>query len=657
VLDRKTYTIVGVMPRNFAFPVDSSTLDATQLWIPMSLSAEELSEQAMGFWGYRQVARMKPGVTVAQAAQDADRVAKLVMKGFPPTMSALRLRGDATPLRETAVSESRPILRALFLAVSVVLLIACVNVAALMLVRAIRRRREIAVRLALGARTRTIVRAALTEGMLLSGAGGVIGLGLAAIAIRIAPSVLPDSLPRVDAIQVDAAVAAFALLLALATGALCSLAPAFAALRSNILDSLKDSARTGSDASSHTWLRSALVVAEIAIALMLLTVSGAFLRSYQKMLAVDPGYRPDHVLAAGYQLPLRQYSTDAAVNNFNRNLVERLQHKPGVVAASISSVLPATERIAQSAYTIEGQPIEGWTLRFAAFGVVSGDYFRALGIPLLKGRVFTPNDRSGAPLVIVVSESMARDSWPGQDALGKRMHVGNPKKGLPWATVVGVVADTSLGARDEPAGDQWYAPVEQPEILSAPSASGELVVPEFGYIAIRSALPPEQMIQTLRDTVASVDPQLALDPVQTMEAAISSIEAPRRFNTGLIGAFALGALLLAVTGIYAVVAFSVSLRAQEIAIRMALGAERARIARMVLVSAGKMALLGCGIGAVVSIALSRLLSSFLFDVSATDPAIYIASALLMIGMALAAAALPAARAASADPADALRSMG
>jgi ABC-type antimicrobial peptide transport system permease subunit len=223
--------------------------------------------------------------------------------------------------------------------------------------------------------------------------------------------------------------------------------------------------------------------------------------------------------------------------------------------------------------------------------------------------------------------------------------------------VVGVVADTNLGARDEPAGDQWYAPMEQPEILSVPSASGALVVPEFGYITIRSALPPEQMIQTLRDTVASVDPQLALDPVQTMEAAISSIEAPRRFNTGLIGAFALGALLLAVTGIYAVVAFSVSLRAQEIAIRMALGAERARIARMVLVSAGKMALLGCGIGAVVSIALSRLLSSFLFDVSATDPTIYVTSVLLMILMALAAAALPAARAASADPADALRAIG
>jgi ABC-type antimicrobial peptide transport system permease subunit len=236
------------------------------------------------------------------------------------------------------------------------------------------------------------------------------------------------------------------------------------------------------------------------------------------------------------------------------------------------------------------------------------------------------------------------------------MHAGNPKKGLPWATVVGVVADTKLGARDEPAGDQWYVPMQQPATLFGADPSGVLTRPADGYITLRSNLPPGQMIDTLRSTVAGVDPMLALQEVQPMNEVISNVEAPRRFNTDLISAFALGALLLAVTGIYAVVAFSVSLRSQEIAIRMALGAQRAGIARLVLFSGAKLALLGCVIGVAGSVLLSRLVSSFLFDVSATDPVIYAASIVVMMVLALLASALPARRAASGDPIDALRSV-
>jgi predicted permease len=656
VLDRRAYTIIGVMPRSFEFPLTAGQLDQAQLWVPMSLTPEELSDGHAGFWGYQIVARLKDGVTLTQAASDADRVAKQIMRGFPPSMAAIHIKGDVTPLGEYTVSEVRPLLRTLLLAVAVVLLLACVNVAGLLLVRAIRRRREYAVRLALGARSGVILRQAILEGLLLSFAGGLLGLGLAAAAIRAALYLLPDSMPRVDSIALDANVTGFALILALLTGVLCSLAPAFAALRTDPMENLKEGVRTATGASSHTWLRSALVVSEIAIALVLLTVSGAFLRSFQKMRAVDRGFLPDHVLAAGYELPLRQYSTRSSVEEFNREVVDRLSRKPGVIAAGITTNLPAMGPFAQTTYTIEGEPVDSWKLRFAPFAIIYGDYFQALRIPLLDGRYFSDGDRSSSLPVVIVNQSMANHCWPGQRAIGKRMHVGNPKKGLPWATVVGVVADTKGGSRDEPTMDQWYIPAQQPATLFGSEPAGKLTDPMAAYIALRSSLSPEQMVQTLRSTIAEIDPLLALQQVQPLTDALSNVEAPRRFNTDLITAFALGALLLAITGIYAVVAFSVSLRAHEIAIRMALGAQRAGIARLVLTLGAKLALLGCVLGVIASLAVSRLVSSFLFQVSATDPLIYVAGILIMILMALFASALPAARAASADPIDALRSI-
>jgi predicted permease len=652
-LDRRPYTIIGVMPRSFAFPLEDGQLDQVQLWVPLSLTPDELADQSAGFWGYQMVARLKDGVTFSQAAQDADRVAQQVMRSFPVNMSAIRIQGDITRLIEYAVADVRPLLRTLFFAVSIVLLIACVNVAGLLLVRAIRRRREYAVRLALGARASAIIRESVCEGLLLSFGGGVLGLAFAAAAIRTALHLLPESMPRVDSISMNGIVVGFALLLAFATGALCSLAPAFAALRTNLTESLKEGVRTGTGASSHAWLRSTLVVSEIAIALVLLTISGAFLRSFQKMRAVDPGFRPDNVLVASYQLPLNQYNTQTSAEAFNRAVVDRLASKPGIAAAGITNILPASGLYGGVGYTIEGAPEDTWKLKFAMFAITCGDYFRAMSIPLLDGRYFSTDDRSDSSLVVIVGQSMAEHSWPGQRAVGKRMHVGNPHKGLPWATVVGVVADTKIGSPDEPSKDQLYLSAEQPAILFGSDAADHPILTS-GYITLRSALPPEHMTETLRATVAEVDPLLALQQMQPMSAVISNVEAPRRFNTDLITAFAAGALLLAITGIYAVVAFSVSLRTQEIAIRMALGAQRNRIARLVLISGAKMALIGCGLGVLGSLAISRMVSSFLFNVSATDPLVYLAAALTMMLMALAASALPAMRAASADPIDALR---
>jgi putative ABC transport system permease protein len=326
-----------------------------------------------------------------------------------------------------------------------------------------------------------------------------------------------------------------------------------------------------------------------------------------------------------------------------------------VTAVAISNAVAVSEDFPQSAYTIEGVSAEQWKLKFAAFTSVYGDYFGALGIPLIKGRTFDKHDDSNAPLVVIVNQSMARDCWPGQSPIGKRMHVGNPRKELPWATVIGIVADTKM-PRDEPSSDQWYTPIDQPATLYGSGTPSNLSGPPTGYITLRSALDPEHMIQTLRSTIAGIDPLLALQDVRPLTEAISQIEAPRHVNTNLITAFAGVALLLAITGIYAVMAFSVAQRNQEIAIRMTLGAQRASIAQLVLASGGKLALLGCGLGVAGSLAVSQLVGSFLFGVSATDPFAYSGAVLIMMVMALLASALPAMRAASADPMKALRSM-
>jgi putative ABC transport system permease protein len=653
-LDNQSYTVIGVMPRSFEFPVQVGRLNHTQVWVPMSLTPDELAEAHEGVWAYQMVARLRDGVTVQQAALDVDRVAQLISRNFPPSMAVIKIRGDAAPLRERVLGNVRPMLNALLGAVGIVLLIACVNVAGLLLVRAIRRRREYAVRLALGASSGRILLESIVEGTILSIAGGLLGLGFAAGIIRVALHLLPESMPRIDQIAINGRVAGFALLLAGMTGALCSLAPAFAATRTRVMENLKQSSQSTTGTGSHAQLRSALVVVEIAIALVLLTSSGAFLRSFEKMRSVDPGFQPDHVLVAGYQLPMTRYSTFASAKLFHHSVVERMEGKPQIAAAGLTNSLPASGFTGQAAYTIEGVPVANWKLTFASFGTVSGDYFRAIGIPLLAGRYFTRDDRANTPLVVIVNASMAKHCWPGQGVMGKRMHVGNPRKGYPWATVIGVIADTKLGARDEPTGDQWYAPDEQPATLFGNNATEALLQPAGGYLVVRSALPPEQMIGTLRATVAEIDPSLVLRDVKSMEEVMANVEAPRRFNTDLITTFAIGALLLAITGIYAVVAFSVSQRTQEIAIRMAVGAQRAGIARLVLVSGTKLALLGCGLGVLGSLAVSRTVSAFLFDVSATDPLIYAGSVALMLLVALLASAQPAIRAASADPTHALR---
>ncbi len=655
LLDRKPYIVIGVMPRNFEFPLVTGQLNRSELWVPMSFQPGELTPGSAANWSYQMVGRLRPGWSAKQAQDDAERVAQEIMRNYPAMMANLRIAALVRPQQEETIEQARPLLRTLFLAVGVVLLIACVNLAGLMLVRAIRRQREIAVRLALGARASALLRQAILESLVLSASGGVLGLILAAVALYVGKSMLPESLPRISEIGLNWNVVGFALLLGVVTGLLCGLAPAFAALRTNVNANLKEGGRAGSEGGGHARLRSTLVVAEIAIALVLLTASCLLLRSFEKMRSVDLGFRPEHVTTASYGLPRKQYEKQSQIDTFNRELLLRLNRLPSVTATGLTSTLPANGVNNNQTFVVDGYtPPKGADMNLATVSQVKGNFFTTMGIPLIRGRYFTEDDRHGTQLVLIVNHKLAQHFWPGQDPLGKRIRIGTPEMQTPWMTVAGEVADTKLTSPDEPSKEQYYMPVDQAEDTLGSLASPSDLNGNGGYIVMRSSVPPERMENSLRATVRSIDPLLALTQVQTMEKTVSQSEAPRRFNTVLIGSFAFAAVLLAVLGIYSVIAFSVASRVQEMAIRMALGSQRGAIVRLVLQSGAKLALIGCVIGLAGAAAASTLLRSMLFGVSPFDPLVLTVAAVGVLVLALAASAGPALRAASINPMQALR---
>ena len=656
LLDRKPYIVIGVMPRNFEFPLNPGQLNRSELWVPMSFRPDELVPAAGANWSYQTVGRLKPGVSAKQAESDAEVVAQEIMRSYPPMMANLHISSVVRPLQLNTTEQAGPLLRTLFLAVAVVLLIACVNLAGLMLVRAIRQQREVALRLALGASSFALLRQAILESLVLSVSGGILGLILAAVALRVSKSMLPESLPRINEIGLNWNVVGFALLLGIITGLVCGLVPAFAAMRNNMNANLKEGGRAGSEGGGHALLRSTLVVVEIATALVLLTSSFLLLRSFENMRSVNLGYQPDHMTTAAYSLPQKQYEKQSQVDEFNRELLRRLNALPGVTATGLTSVLPAGGNNNNQTFVVEGYtPPKGADMNLATVTQTIGDFFPAMGTPLLRGRFFTDADRHGAQLVTIVNHGMAQHFWPGQDPIGKRMRIGTPEMQTPWMTVVGEVADVKLASPDQPANMQYYQPLDQLEdTLGALANPATDVNGNGGYIAVRSSLPPEQIENALQSVVRSIDPLLPLTQVQTMEQAVSVSEAPRRFNTVLIGSFAFAAVLLAVLGIYSVISFSVASRVQEMAIRMALGSQRGSIVRLVLGSGARLAIIGCVIGLAGAVAASKLLQSLLFNVSPFDPVALSVAAVGVLLLAVAASALPALRAASIDPMRALR---
>jgi predicted permease len=396
------------------------------------------------------------------------------------------------------------------------------------------------------------------------------------------------------------------------------------------------------------------VVLEIAVALMLLAAAGLLLRSFQKMSQTSLGFEPDYVTTAAYSLPQKQYSTQAQIDTFNRDLLERLRKLPGARAAGLANTIPMTGDVNWPILAEGYVDPRGPDKTIAAPFQVVGDYFRAMGIPLLRGRYFTDADNADSQLVAIVNHEFADYYWPHQDPVGKRIRGGTLKMPTLWMTVVGEVADAKLGPPDQDARVQFYQPVAQEE-----KEAGGLAVPtdlngNSGFIVVRSALPPEQMENTMRRVMRELDPQLPLSQVQTMDEVVAQSEGPRRFNTAVVTSFALAAVLLAGLGIYSIVAFSVASRAQEMAIRIALGSQRGNILRLVLISGAKLAAVGAVIGLAGAAGAAGLVRSFLFQVSPFDPVVLVLAAIAVLALALMASVIPARRAAAVDPIQALR---
>ncbi len=654
-LDRKPYVVIGVMPRQFEFPLVPGQLNRSELWVPISFSQGDL-ENGKGSWNFQMVGRLKPGISPAQAQQDAQAVTQEIMRNLPGQMSTLRLRAAVERLDEATVESSRPLVRMLFGAVAVVLFIACANLAGLLMVRVIRRRREISVRLALGARASAIVRQNLIETLALSISGGLLGLLLAAVALRVGVSFLPETLPRISSIGLDWAVIGFALLLAVITGLICGLVPALAATRTDVNDALKEGGRTGTAGANHARLRSTLVVVELAVALVLLTGAGLLLRSFENLRAVDMGFRTDHMLTASYSLPRQQYSTQASVDGFNQSLLMKLRQLPSVQAVGITSSLPGSGDTSNGGFVAEGYtPPKGAELQLGWPSQILGDYFRAAGIPVIRGRGFTDADRADSPL------GRHRESHPGGALLARpgphrqaHPHRRSRETPLPWMTVVGEIADIKQTTADGDIAPQFYEPPSQLKKELGMFASPDMLTGAGGSIILRSGMAPEQMADSLRAVVRSIDPQLPLTQVESMDRVVAEGQAPRRFNAALISSFAGAAVLLAILGIYSVIAFSAALRTHEMAIRMALGSQRSSVMTLIIVSGAKLGLAGCIIGGIGAIFAARLFRSLLFQVNPLDPLVLALAAVSIFALALLASLVPARRAASVEPMQALR---
>jgi putative ABC transport system permease protein len=433
------------------------------------------------------------------------------------------------------------------------------------------------------------------------------------------------------------------------------LAPALTASRTRVNEALKEGGRAATSSSGQGRLRAGLVVGEIAVAQVLLVSSGLLLRSFEKMRDVDLGFQPDHLLTASYSLPKVRYATQAAVNEFNHELLWRLKQVPGIEAVGLTTVLPDSGGFPSTSIVVQGYvPAKGAGMNFASFVATQGNYLQSMGIRLLRGRFFTAQDQENSQLVVIVNHKLAEHYWPGSDPMGRRLRVGTRTMQTRWMTVVGEVADVKDSSPDEPTREEYYQPARQVEESLGSLASRADLTGNAGYVVLRTITPPGQMINALRTTVRSLDPQLPLDEVQSMQHALSESEAPRRFNATLVSAFGVAAVLLAALGIYSVIAFSCALRAHEMAIRIALGSQRCGILRLVLMSGAKLAIAGSSLGLLGTTMASGILRALLFGVSTLDPVTLVCAVFFVLILALAASLLPAWRVARVDPMLALR---
>jgi putative ABC transport system permease protein len=638
-LDGRTLTIVGVMPADFHFPDRD-----TEVWIPLAFSPDLLSEDNRGFHFLNVIARLKPGFTQAQGQADLDTVTARLSQEHASTYRS-GFGASIRSLHEELVGNLRRAMLVLLGAVGLVLLIACANVAHLRLASATSRYREFAIRAALGASRTRVVRQFLTESVLLSLIGGAVGLALAVWVVRALVFLMPKNTPRLEEIKLDYAVVLFTLGASLLTGIVFGLAPAFQAARTNLNDVLKEAGRGGSDSSRRLRLRNLLVVSEFALSLVLLIGAGLMIKSLLRLQEVKPGFDSNNLLTMRIALPSTRYEKFNQSHAFFEQLFDRLKARPEVKSVGGINLLPFGGGGGDRSFSIQDQPTpEGHTRPDEQIRFVTPGYFGTMGIPLLTGRDFTPHDLPDTQQVAIVNSAFARKFWPNGDAIGKRISFqrDNPK----WYEIVGVVGNVKHRGLDLDDAPELYIPAFQPLF-----ADGN--VPSL-YLAVRTVNDPLQAANAMRAEVAAIDHDQPVSSLMTMDQRISDSVAPRRFNMFILGLFAALALVLAAIGIYGIMAFSVAQRTHEIGVRMALGASGADVLKLILRNGFKLALIGIVAGLLVALAATRVLSSLLYGVSATDPAIFLIDALVLAGAALLACYIPARRATKVDPLVALR---
>jgi predicted permease len=614
----------------------------------LALSNEELSDFGDNFsWGV--VARLKPGIRLTQANADLQLVARGVLDLYQLwardahfSLGDFQLGVVAKPLREQVTGPLTLTLWMLLGTVGCVLLIACVNIANMLLMRASGRQKEMAVRMAIGAGRWRLLRQFLMEGLLLSVFGGVVGLALALWFKDALVATMPASIPQFRPITLDWLVLLFTSLLIASTGCVFGVVPAFWVSRTDVNPSLQASSRGHSQGPDHQRLRATLVVVEVALSVILLVGAGLLVRSFQRVLNSNPGFRPERVLTASVDLPSTQYSRNEQTGAFFQQLLSRLRQDQAVVAVGGSTDLPLLGQWNHT-FTAEGyRPPPNAATNVCYHSVIYGDYLQAMSIPLLRGRYFNEHDGPQATQVVLVSDALAKKYWPKQEALGKRLKWGSPESDAPWLTVVGVVGDVKQGPLDTAAALHTYQPYAQlGRTLSL-------------RIALRTQGDPAAVAGDVRVAVRGLDRQLALGSVRTMDEVISRSTASRRFILALLGAFAASALLLAAIGIYAVLAYSVTRRTHELGVRMALGARRSDVLHLVLGQSLRVTAIGIVIGVAGALGLTRFLQSLLYEVQPTDPPTFVAVLLLLVGVSVAASYLPARRAMRVDPMAALR---
>jgi putative ABC transport system permease protein len=644
-LDGNPLTVAGVMPPDFVFPRGAEMPSGFGFaaepdgWYPMAMTPEQ--RQHRGNRSQVAIGLLKPGTGIGAAQAEMDAISDRIEKAYPEGRG---WRSRVEPLREQLVGNVRPALLILLGAVGVVLLVACVNVANLLLAQAAARQKEIAVRTALGAGRVRMVRQLLTESALLALLGGAFGILLAFWGLRALAVWIPDNVPVSSEIPLDGRVLAFALTATFLAGALAGLVPAFQMTRPDLAETLRDGTRAGSGTSRGGRTRSLLVVLETALAVLLVVGAGLLMRSFASLLAVDPGFRPEGVLTLNVALPATKYEERAKRAAFADAVVERLRGIPGVTAAGMVSNLPMSGEENIDAVTIEGAPPpKPDEIPLADYRSVTPGYFEALGVRLLQGRVFNQGDGAQAPLAAVIDQTMAQAYWPDTDPVGKRFSRGLPDDNEEpvWMTVVGVVDNVRHSGLHVDPRPQMYFPQAQ-----SPASSM--------YFTVRTSRDPEGLIADARAAVFAVDRDQPVTKIRTMEQVVSESLAGRRFNMVLLGIFAGLALVLAAVGIYGITSYSVVQRTREMGLRMALGAQPWTVLALVLREAGKLTALGLAAGLVLALVATRVMSSLLFGVGSTDPTTFAAVAVGLAVVALLAAYMPGRRATQVDPMVALR---